>query len=151
MRPVDWGDDPSLHDPEGVELNLTPLVDVVLVLLVVFMVSSAVVVDTSRAEAAQAQVELQLPSGAVPANAAPMVEVVLQVDLDGALYEGGQSTDWKALTATLVDRLAKEPDLQVRIDSDQRLPVQRLVEVISGLQALGIRNVGLGTKGAAGK
>ena len=151
MPRVDWGEDPSLQEPDGVELNLTPLVDVVLVLLVVFMVSSAVVVDTSRAEAAQAQVELQLPAGAVPAQAAPMAEVVLQVDLDGALYEDGRSTDWKALTQTLVDRLAKEPNLQVRIDSDQRLPVQRLVEVISGLQALGIRNVGLGTKSTAGK
>jgi biopolymer transport protein ExbD len=47
----------------------------------------------------------------------------------------------------LVEKLGKDGQLQVRVDADQRLPVQKAVEVLEQLQSLGIQNVGLGTQG----
>jgi biopolymer transport protein ExbD len=140
-------DRPEEDHQEGVELNLTSLVDVMLVLLIIFMVSTSAMVDKDREDdAARGQVELQLPSGRSPTDQPSKREVVVQIDADGNLFQDGAATEWKSLSASLLGRLPAEPELQVRIDADQRLPVQRAVEVLEDLQALGIRNVGLGTQ-----
>jgi biopolymer transport protein ExbD len=149
MARPDWGDDVGLEEPESVELNLTALIDVMMVLLIVFLVSASVVVETTRADSAQGVIELALPTGQMPSTAQVPSEIAVQIDTDGALFENGKATDWRTLAQSLATRLAKDPELQVRVDSDQRLPVQRLVELIADLQALGVRNVGLGTKAQA--
>ncbi len=145
----DWGESPELDAGEAVELNLTSLVDVVLVLLVTFMVSTSAIVDRDRAQQAQGQVDLQLPTGSTPTTQVAHAEVTVQVDADGQLFVSGQPTEWRSLTKDLVEKLAKDGELQVRVDADQRLPVQKAVEVLEQLQGLGIHNVGLGTKGKA--
>lgn len=138
---------PEDEHTESVELNLTSLVDVMLVLLIIFMVSTSAMVDKEREDdAAKGQVELQLPSGRAATDQPSKREVVVQIDADGNLFQDGTATEWKSLSQNLLDRLPQEPELQVRIDADQRLPVQRAVEVLEDLQALGIRNVGLGTQ-----
>jgi len=48
------------------------------------------------------------------------------------------------LAKVLTERMAKEPDLQVRIEADQRLQYQKVAELLVELQALGIKNVSLG-------
>ncbi len=142
----DWGSEPE-DQSEVVDLNLTSLVDVVLVLLVVFMVSTSAIVDRDRLAHAEGRVDLQLPAGnQLPSDRKPAGELSLQIDSDGLLFVDGAPTDWQALRKDLVERLGKDADLQVRVDADQRLPVSKAVEVLDQLQNLGIRNVGLGTK-----
>lgn len=143
----DGSDFPEFDSGESVDLNLTSLIDVVLVLLVVFMVSTSAIVDRDRQEHAQGQVELQLPTGATPADNAKHSEVTVQINADGQLFVGGQATEWRSLSKDLVEKLGKDGQLQVRVDADQRLPVQKAVEVLEQLQSLGIQNVGLGTQG----
>lgn len=147
---ADWGSEPD-DAHEVVDLNLTSLIDVVLVVLIVFMVSTSAIVDRDRLAHAEGKVELTLPTGqSKPTSATPHAEVTVQVDANGLLFLNGAPTEWKSLTADLVDKLLKDRELQVRIDADQRLPVQKAVEVLEHLQNLGIKNVGLGTQGAAG-
>jgi len=143
----DWGGEPD-ESSEVVDLNMTSLVDVVLVLLVVFMVSTSAIVDRDRLAHAEGRVDLQLPTGSQQrTDKRPSAEVSLQVNSDGLLFVDGAPTDWNALRKDLIDRLGKDAELQVRVDADQRLPVSKAVEVLDQLQNLGIRNVGLGTKG----
>lgn len=142
-----WGDEGEFEPPEQIDLNLTSLVDVVLVLLVTFMVSTSAVVERERLQQAAGQVDLQLPTGSAPTNASPPTEVTVQVDADGQLFVAGQATEWRSLSKDLAEKLGKDGELQVRVDADQRLPVQKAVEVLEQLQSLGIKNVGLGTKG----
>ena len=144
MARPDWGEHPESDTPETVELNLTSLVDVVLVLLIIFMVATSAVADRDKAEAASGVVDLQLPTGSVPADGKPHGEVVVQINADGALFQDGKATDPRSLDQQLVERLAKEPDLQVRVDADQKLNYQKLAEVLAQLQTLGVRNVSLG-------
>ncbi len=143
----DWSDQPEFDSGETVDLNLTSLIDVVLVVLVVFMVSTSAIVDRDRIEHAQGQVDLQLPTGSAPSDSAKHAEVTVQIDADGQLFVGGQPTEWRSLSKDLAEKLGKDAQLQVRVDADQRLPVQRAVEVLEQLQTLGIQNVGLGTQG----
>lgn len=147
MRQLDWSD-PAENDEGGVELNLTPLVDVVLVLLIIFMVSSAVVTDQNKTENANSVVDLSLPTGAAPSNAAPQAEVIVQINADGSLFEAGGATDRKTLAKSLVERIATQPDVQVRIEADKSLSYEKVMDLIVELQALGVHNIGMGYKGA---
>ncbi|MEY3011571.1 MAG: hypothetical protein RIT45_306 [Pseudomonadota bacterium] len=135
-------------DDEGVELNLTSLVDVVFALLIVFMVSSAAMVEQGRADAAGGEIELSLPSGSGASAEAPPGEVVVAVDRQGNLFESGQPTDTRALAARISAGIARNPQLQVRIEADEKLTYERVMEVITDLQKLGVRNVGLATRKA---
>ena len=144
MTPEDWMRDPL--DDAGPELNLTSLVDVVFALLVVFMVSSAAMVEEGRTDAASGQIELALPTGSNSLNQAPPGEMVLQVDVDGSLFMAGKATDAKSLADDVMKRLATTPDLQVRIEAHSKLSYQRVMDVIAKLQGLGVRNVGLATR-----
>lgn len=128
------------------DLNLTSLVDVVFALLVVFMVSSAAMVEEGRADAASGQIELALPTGSDSLKKAPPGELVLQVDIDGSLFMGGKATDDKALADDLMQRMKANPELQVRIEAHNKLSYQRVMDVIGRLQAMGVRNVGLATR-----
>ena len=144
MYQPDWGDHPELDMPESVELNLTSLVDVMLVLLIIFMVSSAVMGESGKPDADSGLVDLQLPSGQVQSTAPATTEVLVQINSDGALFQSGTATDQRALAKELTARMAKEPDLQVRIEADQRLPYQKVAELLAELQSLGVKNVSLG-------
>lgn len=136
----DWDDD------AGVDLNLTSLVDVVFALLIVFMVSSAAMIEEGRNESASGQIDLALPTGNTKASKAPAGELVVQVDADGSLYVGAAPTDRKSLSNDIIERLAKTPDLQVRIEADSKLAYQRVMDVIAHLHDIGVRNVGLATR-----
>ncbi|MCO4762215.1 MAG: biopolymer transporter ExbD [Myxococcales bacterium] len=144
----DWMQDPV--DDARPELNLTSLVDVVFALLVVFMVSSAAMVEEGRTDAASGQIELALPTGDSRVNAKPPGELVLQVDADGSLFSAGKPTDAKTLASEVVKQLVKTPNLQVRIEAHSKLSYQRVMDVIAKLQALGVRNVGLATRTSEG-
>lgn len=140
-----WPDQIDLEDT-GVDLNLTSLVDVVFALLIVFMVSSAAMIEQGRNDSAAGQIDLALPTGDTKAASKPAGEVVVQVDADGNLYAKGERTDRKSLAADILERLTSEPNLQVRIEADNKLAYQRVMDVIGYLHDVGVRNVGLATR-----
>jgi biopolymer transport protein ExbD len=141
-----WGDELAALEHDNVELNLTSLVDVVFALLIVFMVSSAAMVEQGRADAPGDQIELSLPAGRSAATEAPPGELVLALNVDGGLFQDGQPTDTKALAKLVAEKLAANPQLQVRVEAHEKLTYQRVMELIGDLQQLGVRNVGLATR-----
>ena len=147
VRP-DWGDRPEAGSSQAVELNLTPLVDVVFALLIIFMVSSAAMIEDGRMDVAAGQVDLALPSGETKPSPQDTTELIVQVDADGNLFEAGDAMDRTTLARTIVERIANEPSLHVRIEADRALPYQQVMELITHLQSIGVRNVGLATREA---
>jgi len=150
MGPWQDGLDGDLDGGE-VQLNLTSLVDVVFALLIVFMVSSAAFIEQGRNDAAASQIDLALPTGHTKADKTPAGEVVVQVDSDGNLFADGKATDKRSLTADVLERLAKNPKLQVRIEADSKLTYQRVMDIIAHLHDIGVRNVGLATRDQGGQ
>ena len=146
MASPDWHEHPEAEAGAQVELNLTSLVDVVFALLIVFMVSSAAMIEQGRVDAATGQVDLALPTGRTAESHAPSSEMVVQLDADGNMYESGESMDRTSLGRMVLEKLKGAPDLQVRIEADQKLTYERVMEVISRLQELGVKNVGLATR-----
>ena len=129
------GDD---QDPVLADINVTPLVDVMLVLLIIFMIAApmlhqGVEVALPKAEARNLPLRTEDP-------------LVVSIDRNGRVYLREDAIE----TEDLVDRLkaeiaSKGEDQTVFIKGDRDVPYGRVIEVLDTLQQGGIVNVGMVT------
>ena len=116
------------------ELNVTPLVDVMLVLLIIFMVA---------APTATRSLKLDLPPASFDA---PLQEpTVVSIQRSGALYVGQVETSPARLAADLNARfgVARPTTQRVLLRADAEVPYERMMGVMNALQAGGYRQVAL--------
>ena len=115
-------------------INTTPLVDVMLVLLIIFLITIPVVTQTIRLELPK---ERNLPTQTKPDN------VVLAVNRDGEFYWGAQRI---ADIETLVERLkkvsVKDPQPEVHIRGDLDVKYESVGRLVVACQRAGILKVG---------
>ena len=113
-------------DDEIVGINVTPLVDIVLVLLIIFMVTANFIVRET--------VEVDLPRAAHGGETLQgLVNIV--VDQDGKLYFDGAEVDEAELQRRVAEQLKKDKDSRAIISADQKLPygqVMHLIDVVKG-------------------
>jgi len=119
-------------------INTTPLVDVMLVLLIIFLITIPVVIHT---------VPVSLPKEAnQPAQVRPET-VVLSVDRDGVIFWGDQRLDGTpALLAKLRPVAALDPQPEVHIRGDEEARFEFVGRVIEDCQRVGIRQIGFITE-----
>lgn len=131
------------------EINIIPLVDVVLVILIIFMVTTTFdrrpKLETPPPVPPAPELPLNLPQSgaAMPAPAAPEPPLVLGVDKAGRKYIGDTPATTEALHQFLRDTATKDKDRHIRIDADQDARYADVVEVVELCQFEGLRNVGL--------
>lgn len=118
------------------EINMTPLVDVMLVLVVIFILTapllvSAVKVDLPKAEGAKA---LDAPKF-----------VALTVDKAGQVYVDNKVLATEALSAVLQGVAQNNPDAEVQLRADAVVPYGRVVEVMGVAQKAGLSRIGFVT------
>lgn len=114
---------------------MTPLVDVMLVLLVVFMVTAPLIGPS---------LPLELPAAraaSAPAEA-PVAAVMLVVEPDGTTSLDGDRLDDAALTLRLAGVAAREPAAEVHLRADRRVPYGRVAELISRVREAGLTRIG---------
>ena len=132
------GESPYADDDAGEEIisqiNVTPLVDIVLVLLIIFMVTARLIV--SRA----------IPGVDTP-KAASGEEVrttlALTIDASRALFVNGERTDEKTAGELLRRAVAQNPDVQAVITADNTIPYGDFVALIDLVRLSGIRKYAL--------
>ncbi|MBP7131785.1 MAG: biopolymer transporter ExbD [Aquabacterium sp.] len=119
------------------DINMTPLIDVMLVLLIIFMVTAPLL---------SARLPLDLPKSDAPAAPLPASTLDVVLRADGSLYLGEQASTLAALTsrATLLAR--QRPDTEVQLRADQRVPYGRVAELIGILQQAGLQRVAFVTE-----
>ena len=115
-------------------INITPLVDIFLVLLIIFMITSSVI--------DQREIALQVPRAANAGSQAPKASG-LMVDRNGETYLDGQKLDTASIAAVLRGAVARDPDHQVLIEADRDLKYQAVVEVIDLVRGAGITKYAL--------
>lgn len=114
-------------------ISLTPLIDVVFILLVFFMLASSFL--DWRA------IDLNAPA---PAGAGPSIEGAMLVEVrpDGLRFAGAP-TGLDDIEATVVQRLSERPQLRVLVKPAPGVPLQRAVAVLDRLAAAGVRELSL--------
>jgi biopolymer transport protein ExbD len=124
-------------------VNVTPLVDVMLVLLVIFIVTASFVVNPS--------IPLELPRAASASETPPDV-LALVVARDGTLYVDGRPAavaELPAAVAAARSRLAAGRTLTAFVSADVQAPYGRFAEVVDRLRLEGVTDVALDTRPVA--
>ena len=122
------------------EINVIPLVDVMLVLLIIFMVTAPML---------QRGVELKLPQlrrAEEISSERLFVDVPLSFQNDQRVYLGKESISLAALGERLRQALLTKGDKQVFFRIDRGLLVQKQFDVFEQLKAAGVTNIGLATE-----
>ena len=115
------------------DINVTPMVDVMLVLLVIFiltapLLASSIKLDLPKTDAAKA--------GAVPAF------VTLVIDKTGQVFINDKPVAPDALRASLTQTVAQDPDTEVQLRADETVPYGKVVEVMGAAQKAGLNRIG---------
>ena len=115
------------------EINVTPLVDVMLVLVVIFLVTAPLLAGSLR-------LDLPRAGGAAPSSAPAAVAVAL--DPQGAVFLDGQPIEMPQLAERLRQAAAVNPGTEVQLRADRSVPYGRVVEVLDLAQAAGLNRIG---------
>ena len=124
---------------EEVSINLTPLIDVVFLLLIFFMVSTTF--DTTS------QLEIRLPEASESQTPEPPRQLNLQIDADGSFFVNAREltgSDSETLRAALLRALDGQR-MPIVIQSDAASPVQALVTAMDVVGQLGLKQVSIAT------
>ena len=119
--------------PPMSEINVTPLVDVMLVLLVIFMLTAPLLTSAVR---------LDLPSADAPPAAAAPAPLTLALDAKGALFLNDRPVTSEQLRERLQDAARLNPETELQLRADQSLAYGRVVEVMALAQNAGLSRIG---------
>lgn len=127
------GDD----DPVLADINVTPLVDVMLVLLIIFMIAApmlhqGVEVALPRADAPNLPLRVQDP-------------LVVSIDRNGRIYLRESAVESDELVASVKSQIASRGDDTVFLKGDRDVPYGKVIEVLDTLHQGGIVHVGMVT------
>ena len=118
------------------EINVTPLVDVMLVLLIIFMITAPLMSHKIKVELPQA--DLDKRDETVP----PAPPITVTVTKNGNLYWNDQPVTKSLLESQLSVEAQKTPQPAVNIRGDETTKYRTISEVVNTAQAQGIRKVG---------
>lgn len=123
------------------EINVTPLVDVMLVLLVIFILTAPLLASS---------IKLDLPKtdAAKPTDAPKFVTLV--VDKAGQVFLNDKPVAVEQLRGSLAETAAQNPDTEVQLRADESVPYGKVVEVMGVAQKAGLSRIGFVADAPAG-
>ena len=119
---------------QNAEMNITPFVDVMLVLLIIFMVAAPL---------ATVDVPVDLPSNAATASPPPTDPVYVSVQADGQLYVQEQSVTLADLPALILGVTDSDTQTRLFLRGDQAVDYGTLMRVMNTLQKAGYTRISL--------
>ncbi|GIW44719.1 MAG: protein TolR [Candidatus Binatia bacterium] len=115
------------------EINITPLTDIFLVLLIIFMVTSAAMVESGA--------KISLPE--VDATAAQPREITITVTPQNDIYVNAQLTPYEQLEDTLRQLIQARPDVPVVLEGDREVLFGQAVKILSLAQKAGATQIAI--------
>lgn len=120
------------------EINTTPLVDVMLVLLVVFIITAPLLTHAVR---------IDLPSANAPVAAQQPETVAVSIDAAGTMHWNDEPLDGlEALDARLLQAAALDPQPELHLRADRSTRYERIAAVMASAQQAGIAKIGFVTE-----
>jgi biopolymer transport protein TolR len=128
-----WGKE---NEPMG-EINVTPLVDVMLVLLVIFMITAPLLTQG---------VNVDLPDAKSPPMQQNIEPLVISIKVSGEIYLQKHPVEIEQLAPRITAMRKQKPNLPVFIRGDAKTQYGHVAQVLSLLESAGIKKVGLVTE-----
>jgi biopolymer transport protein ExbD/biopolymer transport protein TolR len=122
------------------DINMTPLIDVMLVLLVIFMITAPLMTSSLK-------LDLPRTEGARPSDAALFVTVA--VDGQGRLFWGDEAVSADQLKLRVREAALRSKATEVQLCADQSVPYGRIAELIGLVQEGGLSRIGFVTESKA--
>lgn len=125
----------------NVELNLTPLIDVVFLLLIFFMVSTSFTRET--------QIKLELPKADVEKLESDPEVIEISIDKQGRMFMNGNalvSSDIENLKKVISPIISRDKNIPLIISADANTPYQSVVIAMDAASQLGISNIKMATQ-----
>lgn len=118
------------------EINMIPLIDVSLILLIIFMVITPFLV--------QSQIQVNLPKAGSAASGGDENVITVELAANGTVTVGGKPLKFAKLEQELTLRLAKAYKKTVLVQADKTVSIDRVVEALDIAKKLGASKVGIG-------
>ncbi|MFN8895189.1 MAG: ExbD/TolR family protein [Betaproteobacteria bacterium] len=126
------------------EINMTPLIDVMLVLLVIFIVTAPLLAS---------RLKLALPAADAAAAAGAGAVLSVSIDAQGRVFLGDEALPEAELRSRLEDAarpaVARDPATELQLRADRAVPYGRVAELIGWVQGAGLARIGLVTEAPA--
>jgi biopolymer transport protein TolR len=119
------------------DINIVPLVDVMLVLLIIFMVTAPMLTQG---------VDVNLPQANAKAMRSDEERLVLTVDMNSRIFVGKQPVEFNRLNDTLRAIVARRTDRQVYFRADRAVSYGFVVKVIAEVRNAGVEKLGMVTE-----
>ena len=119
------------------EINMTPLVDIMLVLLVIFIITIPVM---------QHAVNIDLPRASNQVNTAKPETIRMDVDASGAYFWNDAPIQESDLAAKLTAAAGAEPQAELHIRGDRAVRYERVARVMAAAQRAGVKKIGFITE-----
>lgn len=115
------------------DINMTPLVDVMLVLVVIFIITAPLLASSVR-------LDLPKTEAARPSDAPAFVTVVL--DKSGQAFVDNKPATAEQLARRLAQAAKANPDTEIQLRADAGVPYGRVVEIMGAAQKAGLNRIG---------
>jgi biopolymer transport protein ExbD len=119
------------------EINMTPLVDVMLVLLIIFIITVPVMKHA---------VNIDLPRASSEPELAKPQNILFSVTADGSYYWNDQKIDEAEFKRRLAVEAAKDPQPELHIRGDKEVRYERIAQAMSAAREAGVRKIGFVTE-----
>jgi biopolymer transport protein ExbD len=120
------------------EINITPLTDIFLVLLIIFMISSSAILETA--------LQVKLPPAQHAAPAPSTEPILVTISSEGTITVNEIETAEETLEASIEEALMQTSDKTVLIRGDESIPLGVAVRALDAAQSAGAENVAIGTR-----
>jgi len=124
------------------EINMVPLIDVMLVLLIIFIVTAPLLTHA---------VKVELPRAASAPNEMRAEHVQLAIDAQGQLFWNGERVDNAAFAAHLAQSAAVSPTPELHIRAERSTPYEKVAQVMSEAARHGLTRIGFVTDPSLGR
>jgi biopolymer transport protein ExbD len=118
------------------EINVTPLVDVMLVLVIIFIITAPLLTHG---------IKIDLPKASSTANPEKPETVTLSLDAKGKVFWNDQPVEDAQLPAKMAEAAAKQPQPELHLRADQNTRYQKLAEIMSAARNAGLTKLGFVT------
>ncbi|MBS1155874.1 MAG: biopolymer transporter ExbD [Proteobacteria bacterium] len=118
------------------EINMVPLIDVMLVLLIIFMVTAPLLTHA---------VKVDLPKAASSANVSKQEAIQLNIDANSQIFWNGEKIEADQLASRLNEAAAKQPQPELHIGAERTTPYEKVAQVMSTAANQGLTRIGFVT------